>query len=256
MTTTTLSKKLIVPLSILSTGYFFYNPLMERLAHTLSEHNQNYIYNKMPKRIFLIRHGESMGNLNRHLYEKIPDNRILLTENGKKQAKELGVKLKQIIQNESIKFYVSPYTRTRQTYYYILESFKENKKKTFYDYRLREQEFGNLHLYDIPNHLKRIWVGRFYYRFNNGENGADVIERLNSFYNDLIKNTEFDKEKYDNYVFVIHSVVMRLMLKFLTNMTIEDYQQLKNPLNCGFWILEKDFKNRKYNLKKDNMYFH
>ena len=93
MTTTTLSKKLIIPLSILSTGYLFYNPLMEKLAHTLSEHNQNYIYNKMPKRIFLIRHGESMGNLNRHLYEKIPDNRILLTENGKKQAKELGVKL-------------------------------------------------------------------------------------------------------------------------------------------------------------------
>ena len=49
---------------------------------------------------------------------------------------------------------------------------------------------------------------------------------------------------------------MRLMLKFLTDMTIEDFQQLKNPLNCGFWILEKDFKNRKYNLKKDNMYFH
>ncbi len=213
-------------------------------------------------RFLYIRHGETQYNIDS---ENIEYNVIKtmseyidcpLTENGKKQAKELGVKLKQIIQNESIKFYVSPYTRTRQTYYYILESFKENKKKTFYDYRLREQEFGNLHLYDIPNHLKRIWVGRFYYRFNNGENGADVIERLNSFYNDLIKNTEFDKEKYDNYVFVIHSVIMRLMLKFLTNMTIEDYQQLKNPLNCGFWILEKDFKNRKYNLKKDNMYFH
>ena len=42
----------------------------------------------------------------------------------------------------------------------------------------------------------------------------------------------------------------------LTKMSIEDYQQLKTPLNCGFWILEKDFKNRCYKLKKNNEYFH
>ena len=256
MTTTSLSKKLIIPLSILSTGYFFYNPLMEKISHSLSEHNQNYIYNKMPKRIFLVRHSESIGNMNRHLFEKIPDNRIVLTEKGIKQSKELGEKLKKIIKNESIKFYVSPYLRTRQTYYYILESFKENKKKTYYDHRLREQEFGNLFFYDIPTHLMRLWIGKFYYRFNNGENGADVIQRLHSFYNDLIKKTEFDKEKYDNYVLISHSIVMRLMLKYLTNMTIEDFQQLKTPLNCEFWILEKDFKKRKYKLIKENKYFH
>jgi len=256
MTTTSLSKKLIIPISILSTGYIFYNPLMEKISHSLSEHNQNYIYRKMPKRIFLIRHGESIGNINRHSYEKIPDNRIFLTEKGKKQAKDLGKNLKKIIKDESIKFYISTHLRSRQTYYYILESFKENKKKTFYDHRLREQEFGNLTFYDIPTHLMRLWIGKFYYRFNSGENGADVIERLNSFYNDLIKNTEFDKEKYDNYIFIFHSIVMKLMLKFLTKMSIEDYQQLKTPLNCGFWILEKDFKNRCYKLKKNNEYFH
>ena len=102
----------------------------------------------------------------------------------------------------------------------------------------------------------RLWIGKFYYRFNNGEKGADVIQRLHSFYNDLIKKTEFDKEKYDNYVLISHSIVMRLMLKYLTNMTIEDFQQLKTPLNCEFWILEKDFKKRKYKLIKENKYFH
>ena len=96
MTTTSLSKKLIIPLSILSTGYIFYNPLMEKISHSLSEHNQNYIYNKMPKRIFLVRHRESIGNMNRHLFEKIPDNRIVLTEKGIKQSKELGEKLKKL----------------------------------------------------------------------------------------------------------------------------------------------------------------
>ena len=48
---------------------------------------------------------------------------------------------------------------------------------------------------------------------------------------------------------------MRLMLRFLTDMTIEDCQQLKNPLNFGFWILEKDFKNRKYFLKNQPEYY-
>ena len=112
-----------------------------------------------------------------------------------------------------------------------------------------------MHYYDDKSYFSRVWVGKFYYRFLNGESGADVNLRLISFYQDLLKDTEFSKEKYDNYIIIFHSIVMRLMLRYLTDMTIEDCQQLKNPLNFGFWILEKDFKNRKYFLKNQPEYY-
>ena len=255
MNPSSICKKLIIPISFLSTGYIFYNPLMEKISHSIIEHNQNYLYRKMPKRIFLVCHGESMANLNKRLNEKIPDNRVALTDKGHEEAKILGKNIRKIIHNESIKFYVSTYLRARQTYSHILESFKNNKKLVYYDHRLREQEFGNLHYYDDKSYFSRVWVGKFYYRFLNGESGADVNLRLISFYQDLLKETEFSKEKYDNYIIIFHSIVMRLMLRFLTDMTIEDCQQLKNPLNFGFWILEKDFKNRKYFLKNQPEYY-
>ena len=49
---------------------------------------------RRPKRIIVIRHGESMGNLDASLYCKVPDNQIPLSANGIAQAEEAGRKLK------------------------------------------------------------------------------------------------------------------------------------------------------------------
>lgn len=39
-----------------------------------------------PKRIILIRHGESAANIDKHLFGQVPDYTIELTENGRLQA--------------------------------------------------------------------------------------------------------------------------------------------------------------------------
>lgn len=39
-----------------------------------------------PDKIFLVRHGESQGNINKKLYRTVPDWKIELTEKGKEQA--------------------------------------------------------------------------------------------------------------------------------------------------------------------------
>ena len=36
-----------------------------------------------PKRIILVRHGESEANILRNIYKTVPNNKIKLTENGK-----------------------------------------------------------------------------------------------------------------------------------------------------------------------------
>ena len=48
-----------------------------------------------PRRIILIRHGESQGNRNPESYATIPDYALELTDTGKQQAFEAGKALRQ-----------------------------------------------------------------------------------------------------------------------------------------------------------------
>jgi hypothetical protein len=54
---------------------------------------------RLPKRIILVRHGESVGNVNEEAYATTPDWAIPLTQNGKNQARRLGSQLEEIIGN-------------------------------------------------------------------------------------------------------------------------------------------------------------
>ena len=55
-----------------------------------------------PKRIILIRHGESEANVDRYLFGQVPDYTIELTQKGREQALEAGRKLKGIVGDEKL----------------------------------------------------------------------------------------------------------------------------------------------------------
>lgn len=98
---------------------------------------------RKPKRIFVMRTGESEAAGNRKIYANTPDHKLKLTENGKKQALEAGKKLREIIKDESVFFYLSPFTRAKETFEYVSKSWKEGSYRFKEDPRLREQEWGN-----------------------------------------------------------------------------------------------------------------
>jgi len=52
---------------------------------------------KLPKRIILVRHGESLGNEDEKAYERVPDWKIPLTEKGKQQSRVAASKIKELI---------------------------------------------------------------------------------------------------------------------------------------------------------------
>ena len=53
------------------------------------QHRNLIQYTSMkPKRIILIRHGESQANVDKYLFGRVPDYTIELTEKGHEQAKE------------------------------------------------------------------------------------------------------------------------------------------------------------------------
>jgi hypothetical protein len=105
--------------------------------------SKEYGHRQRPKRLILIRHGESQGNLDSRIYSSTPDHAIGLTEKGREQAHHCGEELKKLIGiNETLICFVSPFRRSRETCQLICESFpKENIIKVREDPRIREQEW-------------------------------------------------------------------------------------------------------------------
>lgn len=95
-----------------------------------------------PQRIFLIRHGESLANIERSIYYKLPGFKIPLTDDWKKQAVECGKRLKEKLVSKNILFYLSPYLRTKQTFEEILSQLGNVQYKVREEPRIREQDFG------------------------------------------------------------------------------------------------------------------
>lgn len=165
----------------------------------------------MPNKLILIRHGQSLGNIDESLYATTPDNAMPLTELGWEQAREAGRQLKQTVLSmhgssrngkggeSSVHFILSPYVRTVETFHGIASAWcdpavfehivdRERRLKAWYgrllemgltwneDPRIREQDFGN---YQEPDRIKqakrdRYRFGAFYYRFPYGESASDV----------------------------------------------------------------------------------
>jgi broad specificity phosphatase PhoE len=204
-----------------------------------------------PKRIILIRHGNSEGNVNQDIYSRKPDYTLKLTEEGLLKAREAGQNLTNIIKDETIFFYISPYWRTRMTFEQIARQFQQEKYKYIEEPRLREQEWGHLRSVAETKLIEkeRDAFGPFYFRFPDGESGADVYDRVSDFFGTL--HRDFLKEDYpENAVIITHGMTLRLFLMRWFHYTVEKFETIANPENCQLFILER-CDNGKYILKDD-----
>ena len=201
-----------------------------------------------PSKIILIRHGESIGNVNRQVYAEIPDYKLTLTSKGKQQAEECGINLKKIVKSESCLFYVSPLWRTRETFAQILKSFDKELITSREEPRIREQEWGHLRSQEASFKIdkERDHYGTFYYRIPDGESAADVYDRVSDFFGTL--HRDFEKETFpENCIIISHGMTIRLFLMKWFHWTVEEFEKVKNPKNCGIFVLDKNEKG-KYQL--------
>ena len=158
------------------------------------------------KIIWLVRHGESIGNVARHEAEKCsallietphrePD--VQLSPLGIHHSKEVGKWFRAQSEKPTI-IYTSPYTRAQETTQLLFETagFHHNEIKVKLDERLREREFGVFDcltkegaMLKYPDLCElRARSGKFYFRPPGGESWADVVFRLRSFIEtDLVK---------------------------------------------------------------------
>lgn len=202
-----------------------------------------------PKKIYLVRHGESEGNVDYESYAKKPDYQLMLTPKGIEQATmDAGVKMKKLLGDSKVMCYVSPLWRTRMTFQCICTNLNKENLTIREEPRLREQEWGHQRPVEESNRLdaERSLYGTFYYRLPDGESCADVYDRIGSFFNTL--HRDFEKPDFpENVMIVTHGTAIRLFIMRWFHLTVEEFESTKNPHNCEIFEMELQ-ENNKYKL--------
>ncbi len=205
------------------------------------------------KRIYLVRHGESEGNLDTTLYRHKADHAIELSDKGINQAINAGFKLRTELRSIShknpIRLWSSPYTRTRQTANYI------QKQLTWLpiEYResilLVEQQFGLFDglsddemLAQFPNEKRHYdkcveHEGRFWARLPLGESRFDVCCRVHQFFGTLARDLK--DNNIDTVIIVTHGVTIRAFIQGFLNLPYEWVDANGNPENCSIQKIEE-----------------
>ena len=209
-----------------------------------------------PQRLWLVRHGQSQGNVARDAANAaghsvirldVRDVDVPLSELGLRQAEAAGRWFAELPQDERPEVILSsPYIRARQTAAAICESgaLAGPKAKSLVDERLREREFG---VFDGLTTLgirekypeeaaHRAKMGKFYHRPPGGESWADVILRLRSMMNTI--NLLYADRRV---AIVCHQVVvlcMRYILEELDEAQILAIDKQADILNCGICVWE------------------
>ena len=206
---------------------------------------------RLPKTIILVRHGESEANADEDLWKKIPDNLLGLTNKGREQAKAVGKRVELVLSSNDddddhsrIHLVVSPFERTLQTASCLRPAIEHRIVRTDIDSRIREQEMGNMQ--DCEEFQKyrqeQMKVGRFWYRYISGESGADVLDRVKSWWFEsvLTVNERVGVECIDAMVVVTHGLAMRFILMQLFGWSPTTFHSVFNADNCDMYVLRKD----------------
>ncbi|MET0208794.1 MAG: histidine phosphatase family protein [Burkholderiaceae bacterium] len=192
--------------------------------------------NSWPHTLWIVRHGQSAGNVARDAAEAgglavidiaERDIDVPLSDLGIEQSSALGDWFARLPADQRPQVVISsPYLRARQTAEIVVRKSAIDVPKLRLDERLREKEFGildRLTKFGIQQkhpelNEQRQHVGKFYFRPPGGESWCDVILRLRS----LIEMVT--REYADQRVLIVaHHVIVSCMRYLLEHM---DEQQI------------------------------
>lgn len=87
--------------------------------------------------MILLRHAESLGNVDELAYTRIPDHALPLTADGRQEARAVAPEIARLLDGARPAVYVSPYLRTRETL--RLLDIEASCERLVQEPRLREQ---------------------------------------------------------------------------------------------------------------------
>ena len=206
-------------------------------------------------RIFLVRHGESIGNLDEKAYGHFGDHNVPLTQWGYHQAAEAGAVIATYLAglteqgSQKLNVWHSPFLRTRQSKDALLAALPVDCiGKVREDYLLREQDFGLFtEIYDhaerkqkFPDEFEK-WArlrsngGKFYVRPPDGESRADVAQRMRLFLQTIMHEA---RHGHDSVVIVGHGVTNRAFEMNFLQHPVDWFERSANPGNADITLIE------------------
>ncbi len=211
-----------------------------------------------PDLLYVVRHGESAGNVareaahaagDRTINLNVRDVDVPLSDLGIQQAEALGRWFAMLPPDKTPNIILtSPYLRARDTAAIIAENagLSEDRFTLVVDERLREKEFGvldrltkvGIEAYHPDQAEFRRLLGKFYHRPPGGESWCDVILRLRS-------ATEMISREYcgERVLLVGHSVVvlcMRYLIEHMTEDQILEIDKANEVANCSVTLYRYD----------------
>lgn len=215
-------------------------------------------------RLYLVRHGESIQNTHEN-HDGLPDHAIPLTKKGEEQAYQAGLFLKDFLlhrQALSVRMWVSPYFRTRQTARKISDAIGDliyepvGHGPAFtakWDYReddmLTELQFGlfnNIPKEEIKNVYPKEWEwfqnerrcrGKFFARRPGGESPFDCAIRQKLFLDTLYRDIQGGRCPED-IILVGHGAALNVLRKCIFHYSYEWYEDAPNPDNCSIQYVQ------------------
>ena len=207
---------------------------------------------RWPERLWIVRHGQSAGNVARDAADAAGaavidiaerDMDVPLSELGERQAAALGAWFAAKPEDERpTTVLVSTYVRARQTAKHIEQAGGLHADQcTDCDERLREKEFGILDRLTragiearFPDQAEaRTRIGKFYHRPPGGESWCDVILRLRSVLDTLSLH---HSEPGSRVLIVAHQVIVlcfRYLIEGMTEEEILAIDRAGDVANCG-----------------------
>ena len=205
-------------------------------------------------RILLVRHGESLGNVDPLIHATTADHAVPLSDRGHAQAREAGTQvaayLKEQLQDERphVRLWVSPYQRTRQTADAVMKAARDWITDRVEHVLLCEQQWG---LFDgVPERelaerfprefahydMQCRFGGKFWARMPQGESRFDVAKRIHqafgTFHRDAVEHGIHD------LVVICHGVTLRAFVMMWCHLSPEWFEAERNPSNCAIRLID------------------
>ena len=194
-------------------------------------------------RLILIRHGESMGNLDPYLYNYFGQENVPLSDKGVRQSKGLKYTLAGMYLKNP-KYYTSGYVRTKQTAYFALGEeegitdfiqedplLNEMSSHGFSDKTYTKFKQDNPDYEDI---LKG--QSKWDFNFPKCETYSEVEDRVHAF----IKKLERSSHEGEVIVFS-HYLTIKVFEKVIRRLPSNNIQNQEGLQNCGILELELEF---------------
>ena len=205
-------------------------------------------------RILLVRHGESMGNVDPTVHATTADHAVPLSERGREQAREAGRHIARHFathatdEKRHVRLWLSPYRRTRETADALVETAGERITDRVEHILLCEQQFGLFDGLSDAEMLERFphektyfdlqcrFGGKFWARMPQGESRLDVAQRIHqafgTFQRDAVQHGIHD------IVVICHGVTLRAFVMMWCHLSPEWFEAEPNPANCAIRLID------------------